>query len=280
MAGRLSGDSGVGRSAPFVYRWHCVSRCARVRVRLRAFPNLKPQNRQIIQNGPRCRRTSRRGWPPGGRRPRLIGRRPRLTGRRPRLIEHFGPARRNDGPPMLLGQGGLPQPWAIDVVATTTMGHRCGCLAWPNSIDGPPLRSRPETSGELPGLPEAGLRWKWRNASAWPLAYRPSIHFRHLPKATPNPAKPASWINLRGTGDPPDPPRPGPGLACTGPGQMEPPPRRATPMGHRCGDWSTRQADQHPARTPARQSLGEQGPRPGCPGSRDELARLVGRSRN
>ena len=75
------------------------------------------------------------------------------SARRPRLIEHFGPARRNDGPPMLPGQGGLPQPWAIDVVATTTMGHRCGCLAWPNSIDGPPLRSRPETSGELPGLP-------------------------------------------------------------------------------------------------------------------------------
>ncbi len=156
----------------------------------RALP--EPQNRQIIQKGPGCRRASRRGWPPGGRRPRLIG-------RRPRLIEHFGPARRKDGPPMLLGQGGLPQPWAIDVVATTTMSHRCGCLAWPSSIDGPPLRSRPRDQ-------------------------------RRIARFAANPAKRANWIMNR---DPADPPRPGPDPAWHAPGYARYRPRgrrkRGTP---------------------------------------------------
>ena len=39
------------------------------------------------------------------------------------------------------GRGRLPQRWAIDAAPATSMGHRCGCPAWLNSIDGPSLRS-------------------------------------------------------------------------------------------------------------------------------------------
>ena len=64
------------------------------------------------------------------------------TGRRRRLTGHFSSAHRNDVPLMLLRPGGQPQPWVIVAARVTSMGHRCGCPARLNSIDGTSLRLR------------------------------------------------------------------------------------------------------------------------------------------